>query len=50
MDISNPRRILAVSLEGSESHLSRVLKGNLLYYAFPFMCFMLYSLGGCVFY
>ncbi|KAL7922511.1 alpha and gamma adaptin binding protein p34 domain-containing protein [Trichoderma austrokoningii] len=26
MDISNPRRILAVSLEGSESHLSRVLK------------------------
>ncbi|KAM0253100.1 hypothetical protein ACHAQJ_007422 [Trichoderma viride] len=26
MDISNPRRILAVSLEGSESHLSRVIK------------------------
>ncbi|KAL6902432.1 alpha and gamma adaptin binding protein p34 domain-containing protein [Trichoderma evansii] len=26
MEISNPRRILAVSLEGSESHLSRVLK------------------------
>ncbi|KAL6700796.1 hypothetical protein J3F84DRAFT_359259 [Trichoderma pleuroticola] len=26
MDISNPRRILAVSLEGSEQHLSRVIK------------------------
>ncbi|KAL7967952.1 alpha and gamma adaptin binding protein p34 domain-containing protein [Trichoderma sp. SZMC 28014] len=26
MEISNPRRILAVSLEGSESHLSRLLK------------------------
>ncbi|TFB04604.1 hypothetical protein CCMA1212_004081 [Trichoderma ghanense] len=26
MDISNPRRILAVSLEGSENHLSRVIK------------------------
>ncbi|EHK25959.1 uncharacterized protein TRIVIDRAFT_141948 [Trichoderma virens Gv29-8] len=26
MDISNPRRILAVSLEGSEHHLSRVIK------------------------
>ncbi|PTB69439.1 hypothetical protein BBK36DRAFT_1187106 [Trichoderma citrinoviride] len=26
MDVSNPRRILAVSLEGSEHHLSRVIK------------------------
>ncbi|KAL7914977.1 hypothetical protein GGI35DRAFT_165287 [Trichoderma velutinum] len=26
MDISNPRRILAVSLDGSEQHLSRVIK------------------------
>lgn len=33
MDISNPRRILAVSLEGSEHHLSRVIKGMLFFFS-----------------
>lgn len=44
MDISNPRRILAVSLEGSEQHLSRVIKGNALFDS----CYR-HDCMGCVF-
>lgn len=42
MDISNPRRILAASLEGSESHLSRVIKGTpIMRSLYVFLCLIL---------
>lgn len=46
MDIPDPRRILAVSLDGSESHLSRVLKGTQFIIPFPFHVLRTVFLGG----
>lgn len=36
MDISNPRRILAVSAEDADGHLTRVIKGTYLLCLFPY--------------